>query len=147
MGVGTGIVYQFALEVIVLSGAGPAAPSISCGSPPVGLVGIAYAHVFPVVGGAAPLVYSVVGGALPPGLALNGATGAVSGIPTASGTFPVTVQVVDSLARASQVSCTIVIAATLIGLRVLLRGVKRTRKGQSPEACVCPELEHVKRAV
>lgn len=32
-------------------------------------------------------------------------------------------------------------------VRVILRGVKRTRTGQDPELCACAEPEHVKRAV
>jgi hypothetical protein len=36
---------------------------------------------------------------------------------------------------------------TLAGLRVILRGVKRVRKGQEAEVCNCPEPEHVNRAV
>jgi hypothetical protein len=36
---------------------------------------------------------------------------------------------------------------SLTTVRVILRGVKRTRKGQEGEVCACPELPPVKRAV
>ena len=45
---------------------------------------------------AGSLSYAVTDGSLPPGLTLNSATGAVSGTPTASGVFPITVQATDS---------------------------------------------------
>ncbi len=48
-------------------------------------------------GGTPPLVWTQTGGALPSGLALNPATGAITGTITAApGTYPITVQVADS---------------------------------------------------
>jgi hypothetical protein len=131
-------------------GAPPSPPVISCGAPPDGTVGTVYSHGFPVVGGTAPLVFSIVAGALPPGLALDAATGTVFGTPTTAGPYPFTVQVTDAAALSSQAACSITVAPALVslqGLRIILRGVKRTRQGQDPELCACAEPEHVQRAV
>jgi hypothetical protein len=57
----------------------------------------AYSDSFAVVNGAPPYHWSVVG-ALPAGLALNAASGQVSGTPTGAGGFPYTVTVTDSSA-------------------------------------------------
>ena len=48
-----------------------------------------------VSNGTGPFTWAVTGGALPPGLALS-ATGTISGVPTAAGTFNFTVTVTDS---------------------------------------------------
>jgi hypothetical protein len=46
-------------------------------------------------GGVKPYTFSVSSGSLPPGLALNSATGAITGTPTTAGTFSFTISVVD----------------------------------------------------
>lgn len=55
-----------------------------------------YSRTLAATGGLAPYAWSVVSGALPPGLALNSGTGAISGRPTAIGTYALTVQARDS---------------------------------------------------
>lgn len=55
-----------------------------------------YSRTLAATGGLAPYAWSVVSGALPPGLALNSGTGAISGRPTAIGTYAFTVQARDS---------------------------------------------------
>ncbi len=59
------------------------------------------------------MTWQLIGGSLPQGLSLNAATGAISGTPTASGTFPITVRITDSaqgeLAQTVTYSCNIVI--------------------------------------
>src|SRR6185436_7853673 len=57
--------------------------------------------------------YSIVSGSLPTGLTLNSATGAITGTPTAAGSFPFTAQVVDARGTAAGTttnSCGITIA-------------------------------------
>ncbi len=56
------------------------------------------ATVAPTVGGSpvAPELWQVASGSLPPGMALNAATGAVSGTPTQGGAWTATVSMVDS---------------------------------------------------
>jgi hypothetical protein len=76
--------------------------SISNTSPlPNGLVGQAYNQVFTAVEGTPPYRWSV-GQGLPAGLGMDAASGALTGTPTASGTFTFQVQVTDS----KQVSAT-----------------------------------------
>jgi hypothetical protein len=49
-----------------------------------------------VIGGLQPLIFRISNGSLPPGLAIDSATGTVSGTLTQAGTFPFTVTVTDS---------------------------------------------------
>ncbi|MFT3809277.1 MAG: putative Ig domain-containing protein [Micropepsaceae bacterium] len=59
-------------------------------------VGVAYNQTLAAAGGTAPYQYGVTAGALPAGVTLNPTTGALSGTPTAGGTFNFTVAAVDS---------------------------------------------------
>jgi hypothetical protein len=72
-----------------------AVPSITTASPlPAGEVGIAYAgSALARSGGTAPFGWSATG--LPGGLAIDPATGAITGTPTAAGTFPASVTLTD----------------------------------------------------
>nr|WP_245863727.1 IPT/TIG domain-containing protein [Caulobacter mirabilis] len=56
---------------------------------------VPYAGVLTVTGGAAPYTFSVMSGALPTGLTLS-PDGAITGVPTASGSFSFTVKAVDA---------------------------------------------------
>jgi Putative Ig domain len=96
--------------------------SISSGSSPVqittnslasGQVGSAYSVVIAASGGITPYSWSQTGGTLPPGLGLDASSGQISGTPTQSGTFPITVQVKDSSSPAQTASqgFSIVVAA------------------------------------
>ncbi|GAB3694769.1 hypothetical protein GCM10027592_16090 [Spirosoma flavus] len=55
-----------------------------------------FSQTFTAVGGASPLTFTLATGYLPDGLSLDPATGVVSGTPTQSGTFPVTVRATDA---------------------------------------------------
>jgi hypothetical protein len=61
-----------------------------------GRVGKNYNASLKIKGGLGPFDWSITAGALPAGLSFNTATGALTGIPTESGTFPLTVQVTDA---------------------------------------------------
>ena len=60
------------------------------------IVGTAYSASVTASGGTSSYTYSVSAGTLPPGLSLASATGAITGIPTAPGTFNFTLQASDA---------------------------------------------------
>jgi hypothetical protein len=62
-----------------------------------GRVGKNYNAPFRIKGGLGPFNGSITAGVLPTGLSFNTATGAITGVPTQAGTFPLTVQVTDAL--------------------------------------------------
>ncbi len=63
---------------------------------PDATAGTAYTFTLQAGGGTPPYSWQLTGGALPGGLSLNASSGAISGTPTAAGTFNFTVQVTDS---------------------------------------------------
>ena len=87
-----------------------AGPSLSCSSVTSGEVGVAFnSGAMTVTGGSAPYTFSV-SGTLPAGLSLNASTGAVTGTPTASGSF--SIKVTDAKGAIITSNCTITIAGT-----------------------------------
>ncbi len=71
--------------------------SVTCSTTTTGTQGVAFnSGAITVTGGTKPYTFSIVGGLsnLPAGLSLNTSTGAVTGMPTASGTF--SIQVTDA---------------------------------------------------
>jgi uncharacterized protein YhjY with autotransporter beta-barrel domain len=76
---------------------GTASLTVNPASLPNTSQGLAYAQTISSTGGTGPYTFAVSAGALPAGLALNSATGAITGSPTASGAASFTVRATDSV--------------------------------------------------
>ncbi len=76
---------------------------------PNGGLGVAYSQMVSATGGTSPYTYSVSSGSLPPGLLLSPATGEISGVPNATGSFTFTVSAVDFTGCSGERVYTIVI--------------------------------------
>ncbi len=84
-------------------------------------VGLAYGSGFAAKGGVSPYTFATSSGNLPPGLILDPATGAISGMPTAVGVYSFTGQVTDSVTPTSETgtaSCSITASPPLAQLTV-----------------------------
>ncbi|MGH9740035.1 MAG: putative Ig domain-containing protein [Candidatus Acidiferrales bacterium] len=94
--------------------------SISTSNLPGGTVGTAYSATVQASGGKTPYAWSIASGALPPGLSLNGSSGAISGTPTGSGSFSVTIRAQDSSSPVQTTSkiFAVAIAAAVIPLSI-----------------------------
>jgi uncharacterized protein YhjY with autotransporter beta-barrel domain len=80
-----------------------------------GTQGSAYsAAITPASGGTAPYSYAVTAGALPGGLVLNAATGAITGTPSALGTFNFSITATDSSTGTGPYTATQAYAITVI---------------------------------
>ncbi len=76
-----------------------------------GTVGAAYSQTLTASGGTAPCAWSIDSGTLPDGLALNPATGEISGTPTtAGGPVTITFRVTDSVSGSATVDLSITVA-------------------------------------
>lgn len=76
----------------------PPSLTIATSSALNGTVGLAYSLTLIAQNGTAPYTWSISTGALPPGLNLNPSTGAITGAPTAGGSFSFTATVTDKSA-------------------------------------------------
>jgi hypothetical protein len=90
-------------------------------------VGRPYGAKLEATGGRGPYTWIVSGGALPPGLAIDPVASTVSGIPTAAGSFPLTLQLTDSIGSSTTLSVTLVVAPKLAITTTRLRGTKAGR--------------------
>jgi hypothetical protein len=88
----------------------PPPPTITTACPmPSGTLGVSYNQSFQASGGAPLYTWSIASGGLPNGLTLNSATGSVSGVPSAGGTFNFTARCLDSNNASVTKSCSIFI--------------------------------------
>lgn len=83
----------------------------NCANPPDGEVTRTYTHTFTETGGVGPYTFAITAGTLPPGLTLDPATGVLSGVPIADGTFTFDLTVTDSASPpvSATVTCSITI--------------------------------------
>ena len=85
---------------------------------PAGIAGVAYSQTFVASGGIAPYTLNLTG-ALPTGLSFNAGTGVLSGTPTQSGSFNISVTATDSTGGTAATvtnNYTLVIAAPTLAL-------------------------------
>ena len=85
--------------------------TVTTTSLPNGQVQVSYSATLAASGGTTPYSWSVTSGALPGGLTLIASTGAISGTPTAAGTFSFTIQVRDSASSPQTASKSLSITA------------------------------------
>ena len=78
-----------------------------------GSTGANYSDSVAVGGGVGPYVYATTAGSLPPGLAIDGGTGKITGRPIAAGSFSFTAQITDSLGAQAAKSLSIAVAQGL----------------------------------
>ena len=87
--------------------------TITTASLPGGTVGLAYSQTLAATGGTPPYSWSILSGSLPGGLGLNSTTGAITGTPTAAGTFSFTARVTDNVGTTSDRALSITIVPAL----------------------------------
>ncbi len=85
------------------------APSITNAAPGNGIIGVAYSHLASV-SGTGPMTWTLSSGALPPGLNLNGTSGAITGTPTSAGTFMGVLKVSGAVSPAAMQGFTIIVS-------------------------------------
>lgn len=86
-------------------------PAITLAALTDGTISVAYSQSAVASLGWTPYTYAVTSGALPTGLSLNTSTGAITGTPSAAGSFTPTIRATDSLGNQVSTSKTLQIAA------------------------------------
>ncbi len=97
---------------------------IAAPASPAGEVGVPYALALTSTGGRPAVTWSLLQGALPTGLALNPATGEISGKPAVAGAYPLKVQVTDTLGLTATVDVPLTVAAKLAVVKKPLPAAK-----------------------
>jgi len=107
-----------AYTIVISAATCPAGTPIILSPPalPFAATGMPYAQLMTASGGTPPYTFSVLSGALPPGLALNPATGLVSGTPTSGGTFHLTLAATDANGCLGTTGCSITMVVDIPAL-------------------------------
>jgi len=100
---------------------------------PSATIGVAYSATLAGSGGTTPYVWSITSGTLPAGLSFNGATGAISGTPTAAGTSTLTFRVADAASpqRSATKSLSIAVATPTVALAITTTALPLGATGQA----------------
>ena len=88
----------------------------AAGALPGAVTGVAYSQSFAASGGSAPYSYQVTAGTLPAGLTLDGATGALAGTPTASGSSNFTITATDTHGASTATAYSLSVAYPVVTL-------------------------------
>ncbi len=86
------------------------APTLT-GTLTAGEVTAPYSSGYTLSDGIGPFAWSISSGPLPAGLTINSATGLITGTPTATGSYPITVQVTDTKGKTATRTQTITVTA------------------------------------
>ncbi len=90
--------------------------TVNPSSLPNGTQGTAYNQSVTASGGAAPYVYALLSGALPTGLSLDTATGAITGTPSAGGSYSFSIQATDASSNTGSSAYTVSIGTSTLSL-------------------------------
>ncbi len=85
---------------------------------PNGQLGVTYSTALSAQGGLPPYTFGLAGGAMPPGLAIDAASGALSGMPTRTGVFSATYEVRDANRQSARRDLTITVEGGSLPLTI-----------------------------
>jgi hypothetical protein len=96
------------------------APALTSAACPMatGVVGQAYSAMLSASGGTPPYAWTISSGLLPQGLALNSASGQISGTPSVVGSFSFVIRVSDQVSASAVLGCTVMISAAVPALTI-----------------------------
>jgi hypothetical protein len=91
----------------------PPVPTITTTTIPDATAGVSYLTTLAATGGKLPYQWSITSGKLPSGIQLNGASGSISGLTTATGSFTFNVNVTDAAGQSDQRTFTLRVPASV----------------------------------
>jgi subtilase family serine protease len=94
--------------------------TVSTASLLAGVINKPYSQTLTASGGTPPYQWSVAAGSLPAGITLDRATGALTGTPTAAGTFDFTAQVIDAAGTTASRPLSISIAESVMNVDLVI---------------------------